>query len=364
MSLSKALNLPDGSRLDWLNKDYNTFLNKSIILYGASGSGKSSIIINILYALRNHIAYPFIITKSASSAETNYHGRVPKGCIKTNISKEWLEKFIEKQTIRTKIYKTVNNLDNLKKVFDMIESTKANLLELSIINDAERCIHSINYNNDIAFPKKKILIGDIKKTKEDALIYLYKTVIRAHKVELENISHNLSRESRAVITYLDFLPHSLLIFDDCAFMIKTWVKESTAIKELFYQGRHIFTTVVLGTQGDTEVHPEIRKNANISVFTTSQDAVCNFNKSSNGFPDYHRKKAILCCNAVFSNDSTTKNYQKLVYIREDGANPFRYTIADIYDEDFRIGADSVWELDKILHPDDGNTLTKNFDEYL
>ncbi len=362
--MSKAITLPDGSKIDWLNKDWTTFLDKSIILYGASGSGKTSIMINILYAIRNHIAYPFIITKSLASAEANYYGRVPKGCIKTNISKEWLELFHKKQTIRTQIYKTVNLLANLKIVFDMIESPKAKKLEQDIINDAERCIQIIGNNHDMPFPKKKLLICDIKKTKDNVLVHLYKTVIRAHKVELEAIFNEMTRESKIVITYLDFLPHALLVFDDCAFMFKQWTKESTAIKELFYQGRHIFTTVIVGTQGDTELCPEIRMNANISIFTSSQEVGRSFSKSSNGYPDYYRKRAMLCCNSIFSDTSDTKNYQKLVYLRDDSANPFKYTIADIFDEDFKIGADAVWDLDRVLNPSTQDTLAKTFDEYL
>lgn len=362
--MSKSIQLPDGSKLDWLNKDWSTFLNKSTILYGASGSGKSSIITNILYSMRNHITYPFIITKSMASAEANYFGRVPKGCIKTNITKEWLETFIEKQAIRTKIYKTANSLINLKKVFDMIESSKAKKAEQDIINDAEKCIQSISGSRDMPFPKKKLLIADIKKTKDEVLAYLYKTVIRAHKVELEHTLSEMTRESKAVVVYLDFLPHALLVFDDCAFMFKQWCKESTAIKELFYQSRHILTTVIVGTQGDTELCPEIRMNANISIFTSSQEVGRSFSKSSNGYPDYYRKRAMMCCNFVFSDTLDTKNYQKLVYMRDDSANPFKYTIADTYDEEFKIGADAVWDLDRVLNPETQDSLAKCFDEYL
>jgi hypothetical protein len=37
-----------------------------------------------------------------------------------------------------------------------------------------------------------------------------------------------------------------------------------------------------------------------------------------------------------------KDFKKLVYLRDD-INPFRYTIADLYDN-FRFGSPSLWEM--------------------
>jgi len=151
-------------------------------------------------------------------------------------------------------------------------------------------------------------------------------------------------------------------------MIKTWVKESPAIKELFYQGRHIYTTIVLGTQADKEIDSEIRKNASISIFTTPQDVTGAFARGSNAFPDRDKRRAQLCCNAIFSPglaSSSHDTYQKLVYVRDDRIDPFKYTIADIYnDNEFKIGSNWVWELDKYLYPSDNKSQnTSMFDKY-
>jgi hypothetical protein len=165
------------------------------------------------------------------------------------------------------------------------------------------------------------------------------------------------------------MPHALLVFDDCAFMIKQWVKESTSMKDLFYQGRNYYTTILLGTQADKELDPEIRKSAYISVFTTIQDVISGFGKASNCFPERDRKSAIACANATFMPDGvlSNDNFQKMAYIRHDAHNPFRYTIADIRDdEDYRIGADCVWELDEMLYPrgDEKKSESRIFDKYI
>ena len=369
MSNSKAICLQDGTKLDWLNKDYTSFLNKSIILYGLSGSGKTIIIKNILYALKNHISYPFVITKSMASAEKNYIGRIPRGCIKWNLTKEWLEDFIRAQSARAELYDMVNRLDNLKKAFDLINDPMASVHETQIINDADRCIRNIELNNTLSFPDKKSLLDKIRKVRNDALSNLYKTFIRGYRVELESVRTDLPTVTRKVITFLDFLPNSILIFDDCAYMIKIWVKESPAIKELFYQGRHIYTTIVLGTQADKEIDPEIRKNARISIFTTAQDATGAFTRGSNSFPDRDKKKSAICTEAVFTSSllsSSNETFQKLVYVRDDATNPFKYIIGDIYDDDdFKIGSNCIWELDKYLYPQENKTQKSSiFDKYL
>lgn len=365
----KELILQDGTKLEWLTKSPHTFLNKSIVLYGLSGTGKSKIILDILYIMRNHISFPFIITKSQASALENFGKIIPRGCIKWNLTKEWLELFIIKQTERASIYNTVNKLENLKKVFDMIDNNTATLLETQVIHDADCRIQSIELNSTIAYAKKTNLTKGIRKARDEALAVLYKKFIRVYRVELDGIRPEMTRACQLVIKFLDFMPHALLVFDDCAFMIKQWVKESTSMKDLFYQGRHNYTTILLGSQADKELDPEIRKSAYISVFTTIQDVISSFSKASNCFPDRDRKRALACANAVFMPDGimSNDNFQKLVYIRHDAHNPLRYTIADLHEEEeHRIGASCVWELDEMLYPrdDEKKSEARVFDKYI
>jgi hypothetical protein len=86
------------------------FLNKSIVLYGLSNTGKGRIIIDILYRLRNHISFPFVICKSQVSAEKDYAPRIPRSCIKYTLTKEWLEQFIKTQEGRARLYNIASNL--------------------------------------------------------------------------------------------------------------------------------------------------------------------------------------------------------------------------------------------------------------
>lgn len=367
--MSKDLVLADGTKLEWMSKNPKIFIDKSIVLYGLTGTGKTSIILDILYILKNHISYPFIITKSQASAERNYGKCVPRGCIKCNITKEWLESFIIKQSERAKIYDAVNKIENLKAVFNMIDNATGKVLETQIIHNAESAIQKVEFDSNLSYQKKRNIKKEIIKARDCSLSILYKKFIRAYRVELEGYMPELSKVNQLVIKFLDFMPHALLVFDDCAFMLKSWVKESTSMKNLFYQGRQYYTTILLGTQSDKELDPELRKSAFISIFTTIQDVISGFGKASNSFPERDRKRAIQNANAVFAPDGmpSSDNFQKLVYIRHDVSNPFRYTIADLHeDEPFRIGANCVWELDEMIYPRDKDKKTdaRIYDKYI
>lgn len=61
----------------------------------------------------------------------------------------------------------------------------------------------------------------------------------------------------------------MLIFDDCAAKIKSFVKTSDTLKEIFYNGRHWYFSLVLTAQDDKEIETELRKNTAVSIFTNA-----------------------------------------------------------------------------------------------
>jgi hypothetical protein len=193
---------------------------------------------------------------------------------------------------------------------------------------------------------------------------LYKNAIRYNKVALEE-NHSLSKSEKAALSFLDFNPNIMLILDDCASTFKKMYKKSSAIKEIFYEGRHYFFTTIISSQDDKEIDSELRKNTTISIFTTAQSAISNFERASNGYPKHERLHAKSCIETVVKqDDNDLKHFQKLVYIQNE-SDPFRYTIADMYDE-FKMGSKPMWEYsdrlkDKKDYLSKDNTL---FDRYL
>jgi energy-coupling factor transporter ATP-binding protein EcfA2 len=344
---NKNLILRDASRLSWLEKDYSIFLCKMTLVFGSSGSGKSTIIDEIMYLLKPHIPVCFVIAPTNSSNQA-YTGKVPKRFIKDgrDLPKlvEWLEKFVSRQKNTAQMYTNANNLKNLKSLFDKVADSTAEEVEKQITKKAEDSMIFIENSSTLNFAQKKSQKAAIKEERKNMLRKVYKTSIRYHKVNLEK-SKSLTRKERATLTFLDINPRVLLVLDDCASKFKKLYKMTTAIKEIFYEGRHMYISTILCSQDDKEIDSELRKNSMVSIFTTPQIATSTFERTSNSYPKHVKERAKLATETVFKQDiSKAKHFQKLVYI-QNLTDPFRYTIADMYD-DYRMCSDSIWEFEE------------------
>lgn len=348
---NKDLLLEDGTFLKWLPKKHDLFLDKTTLIYGRTNSGKTTIIDEIMYLCKNYITVPFVITQSNVS-KSAFDGKVPSHCIKTGINKEWIESFLNNQKGRAMVYNTANKMETLKLLFDKIKTATEELIENDINKKAASYIQKIENNPRLDYDKKRQETNAIKKIQAEHLTDLYKTIIRVNKSMIETkLKKNpdfLTVEEICSLNYLDFKPHVLLIFDDCASVFKKWVKESTVIKEMFYNGRHYKITCIITAQDDKEIDSELRKNAIVNIFTTHQAAQANFTRSSNSYPKHEKMRAETCIKRVFRQDSSHKNYKKLVYVQNDDDDPFYYIIADLYGE-FKVGCPAVWALDKKLN---------------
>jgi hypothetical protein len=345
MADDKSLFLSDRTKLKWMPKSYKHYLNKTTIVYGRTGSGKSVIIEEIMKMCQAFVPSIFVVapTNSSNNAYTN---KVPVQFIKKELDVDFLEKLLERQKNSANAYNNANNLEILKSLFNRISDDISQSLEASIVQKARDAVLYID-TADLAFASKKNQKVQINEERDNMLRKLYKTTIRFNKVELEQ-RKDLDKLEYGAIEFLDFNPNVILILDDCASKFKKMYKKSSAIKEIFYEGRHYFFTTIISSQDDKEIDSELRKNTSVSIFTTAQSATSNFERASNGYPKHERVRAKICTEGVFKQDENdSKHFQKLVYLQGAG-DPFKYTIADIYD-DFRMGSNPMWCLsDKIL----------------
>jgi len=339
MSEDKSLHLPDGTRLKWLNKSYKNYLNKTTVIYGRTGSGKSTIIDEIMYLCKDFIPTVFVIAPTNSS-NNNYTNKIPSDCIKAKLNPKWIEELLARQKNTSDVYQNANDMDTLKLLFNKVNSSSAKNIELFIAKKALRSIENLD-GSALEFARKKKQRVQILADRDEALHKLYKTTIRGNKLDLESRS-DLSQKEKVALAFLDFNPNVMLIFDDCASTFKKLYKKTTAIKEIFYEGRHYNFTTIISAQDDKEIDSELRKNTGVSIFTTAQSVTACFSKTSNGFPKHERLRSDTCIETVFKQDENDiKHYQKLAYV-QNAPDPFRYTIADVYD-DFKMGGSSLWE---------------------
>lgn len=354
MNDDKSLFLSDRTKLRYFLKSYKWFLNRTTIAYGRTNSGKSTIIEEIMYLCKEYIPTVFVIAPTNASNGT-YTNKIPSQCIRKKLEVEWLDKFLSRQKQSSDAYNNANKLEILKRLFDRISDETSQNLELTIAKKSKNSIIFIEESN-MDFPQKKNQRAQILEDRDNMLRKLYKTTIRFNKVNLEQMS-DINKAEKAALSFLDFNPNVMLILDDCASTFKKLYKKSSAMKEIFYEGRHYNITTIISAQDDKEIDSELRKNTTISIFTSSQAATSNFERAANGYAKHEKTRAKCCIETVFKQDENDiKHYQKLVYVQGE-ADPFRYTIADIYD-DFRMGSIPMWEFSDKLKSR-GDTLSKN-----
>ena len=350
----RSLHLSDRTKLNWFEKNHKFYLNKTTIIYGRTNSGKSTIIDEIMFLCKDYVPIIFVVapTNSSNNAYTN---KIPSQCILKDLDVEWLDKLLTRQKNSAGAYINANKLDILKKLFDKVSDNNSQEIELSIVKKANSSIIYLE-ESDIDFSNKKMQKSQILEERDLILKKIYKTTIRYNKIKLENDTQ-LTKSQKAALSFLDFNPNIMLILDDCASKFKSLYKKSSAIKEIFYEGRHYFFTTIISSQDDKEIDSELRKNTTISIFTTAQSATSNFERASNGYPKHEKLKSKLCTDVVFKQDfNDLKHYRKLVYTQNE-SEPFSYTIADMYD-DFRMGSLPMWEYsDRIGKKND--TVNKN-----
>ena len=100
------------------------FKNKSCIIYGKSGSGKSHIIKHALYLLRT--CNPTVIVFSSSERDNSAYSQymIPRCFVHDTVTPELLDAIAARQTKARAIYERVNSLDTLHSLFDHIANSE------------------------------------------------------------------------------------------------------------------------------------------------------------------------------------------------------------------------------------------------
>jgi hypothetical protein len=335
------LNVSADIKVKFLEKNAKYYLNRSTILFGASNSGKSTILIEMLYLLRDHVPNIFVFAPTAE-ANNAFDGIVPAPLIYKTVEIDILKNIYKRQQAATKIYNTVNKLTELRKLFEKVADYKSVEAAKLAYNNANSIIQRKQSDPSIDFVERRSAVSEVKEVRDNYLTKLYKSVIRCNKKRLRNMG--LPEQYRYIIKYLDFNPNCVVVLDDCGAILKKFQKEEV-VKKIIFQGRHNNINLILTLQDDLNLDSSIKKNAFVNVFTTSRCAAAYFERGSNSFSKKEKEMSDKIITHIFT-PTVKRDFKKLVYLRDD-INPFRYTIADLYDN-FRFGSPSLWEMcDKI-----------------
>lgn len=351
--MNSSLFTPDDIEIPLFTKSYKYFLNKSIVLYGSSGSGKSMIMRDILFILKDHIPNTVVICPT-NHLNKSYDDIIPPQLIYTDVTEELIKNIFKRQKTVVKIHNMVNDISRLEKIYNKLSRSNDHLIKSQIMNGYRIVKQKFSENENIHLAEKKIKIQELDDGHKKKLIEFYKKIINKNKSLIKNSSvrNNFDETEIKIINFININPNLLIILDDAAVSANVWAKYQE-IKEMFFNGRHHKITFMISFQDDKLLESSLRKNAFINIFTT--EIVCNsfFQRSANNFTKPEKIKMAKLSNFIFNDEKLKeRNYKKLVYIKDKNPNTY-YILAD-YNDDFRFGSNHLYELCNKVKKDDDN----------
>jgi len=320
-----------------INLSHKHCLDRCSVLYGESGTGKSFVIIELLYLLKPYVDQIIVISPTDRQNNTYSTGVVPMPCIHYTFSAKLLDDIWERQSALSSVYTRANRQHVIQSLFDKIPNTEyvKNIIS-HIRKKCATCEDEIRENKAADADAK---IAEIKQECKNLIETTHKRYIADNKDILSRMK--LSQDEQFSLKYIDLNPRMVIIFDDCTDLLKKYKSHST-MQKLFYQGRWAYITALLACHTDKALDPELKKNAYMSIFTAEKSAKSYFERPSNNFDKEEKQIALRSCKAAFS---PTAKHQKLVWMR-DGDRFHRFTASK--HENFRFGSSAVWEYcDKI-----------------
>jgi ABC-type transporter Mla maintaining outer membrane lipid asymmetry ATPase subunit MlaF len=344
----------NGKKIPPLQVTPALFLDKSIMIYGSSGSGKTSITKHIMKTVNDFIDQILVVSPTEPT-NRSYEGFVdapfihyrlfladpkdprkddgPRGALR------FLEAVWKRQEMMASIYARANNAEVLAGLYGRLpKATRVEGLRyIEVFNSKrsrviERLRKQYAAEPGICDEKTKEANSKFKKM----LVLLYKKYLSPYYEELWGRT-DLSEDERYSLAYLHFKPRLLLIFDDCAAMLKPFFAREI-FRLLFYQNRHSFITVIMLLHDATDAPANIRKNAFISIYAESIICASNFELASNKFP----KATKLFVNEIIGD--VFRGHRKLAYIRDDSRRQHFYFMDLPFPKLFRFGSGASHEL--------------------
>lgn len=318
--------------LDQFVIDASHVLDRTTVIYGESNTGKSCVIKDILFHIKDKIEQIIVIAPSDISNHSYEKSLVPKPCIHYKITSELLDNILQRQTALVAVYERANNLNVLESLFNKIP------------------------NSDIS-PETRSIISKIKAKSSDNIKYsdtllkVYHKYISAAKQDL--LLLNLTPDEKFSLRYFSINPRLTLIFDDCTEYI-TKFKKHEAFQSLFYRGRWGFLTVIIACHTDKSLDPELKKNAFLSIYTNKTMALTCLTRKSMNLTSEELSNINNIIDEAFDG---SVEYQKLVWSR---LNNKYYKFCAVVHPNFRFGSDKLWELcDKIAANNENNFNQSN-----
>jgi hypothetical protein len=325
--------------LPGFTKDPANFFLKLTVLYGANNTGKSTMLLDIIYQLKQYIPLVYAFGGTPGSREA-LRGIVPDACIEDKFTLERAKEIWDRQTDARATYDKANDMETLRSLFRRVARSREREAENTVTDESQEMIERINESPDLSPGQKKDQTRSINNDTKDFLVRLYKNTINEHRGILAKM--DLVEVEKIALKFLFFNPNVLVIVDDCGSMISKQMQEREEFKNYYQMYRHAGVTPIFTFQDDLELISKHRKQPSVSIFTTDQCASAFFERGSNSFSKPMKYQATRAIEKIFdANKRYYPQFTKLAWVRDD-VHPFRAHRAEEHG-DFQFGSAALWE---------------------
>lgn len=310
------------------------FFSKLSTIYGFTGSGKSFFVNTVLEQLQTVTPKWMIFCKtedeSPSYSKQNGDGvtKAPLSCIFTSLEISNLEKILELQKGVVGLWKTSNELDVLKRIFNRVCSPQS--------------------KKEYSQLEKAINEADDESDKFEKLSHYKKARAMKNFITRDYDGSGLNEEDTLMFDRFDTNPNLGIIMDDLAGEISNMCSSKNTGKVFFeslsYNIRHNNTSVMVMSQDINIWSTAVRKNCHTNVFVSLDDARNFFKNSSVGFSSELRYEA----EGVIRKLEELGDHRVLIYARRGTADhQFFYTIGKTKTS-VKLGSDCLYKMDDMV----------------
>lgn len=294
------------------------FLRQTTNIYGLTGGGKSTVITDILYTLRNDVSQCVIISPTDAQNRTYTRGDcIPSAVVHYQLNNELLENITKRQSALASAYTMSCNIDLLKKI--------ANYYSPQTLADVEGIEMS---RRQMLTSVKTDQIKDTNDRFDKLVVDTLRARLRDIRIGHEGLDDN---EYSAALFIKSKPPHMALVFDDCTSELTELSRTKdgkSLLGNIYSRGRWDYFTIITACHDDTALPTVAKTNAYINIFCDSAVVNRYFGHASSGVDRDTTERALRTFQALPAPNG--KKRYKMVYIRQ--RNTYYQYLADEHPE--------------------------------
>lgn len=300
--------------------DPKTFLDKSTVLYGATTTGKSFILNDIINCVKDKVLFGIFMSKTAESdASFPCDKYTSSSFIHTKFDINVIRGILDASNKRSQLHQKAMDIERIEQCLPIIKKIYR---EHGLVKDLRTFDSVLRKCKKLYKSRNEARTKDDREeiSKEILKFYRYLTTTCYKKI----IKHRISLEKYNPITLIPITsakinPRILFVINDVGSEPKSLKPaDRSTFSEIFTQGRHYHITFVYLLHNARFVHPNDRDAPHNNIFTTP-DALLdwvNLRKLS------HIKKMAGDVADVMHKDDRApkgkKQFLKILYTKDDG----------------------------------------------